>query len=218
MTASGKLPDQALQVRQLTLGERLPTTAEALEPRLALWLMDQPHSAAERQRRDSTLRLRFAPLISSALAGELDAWAGSPRRRLSLVLLLDTFTRILHAGTARAFEGNARALALTLSGVQSGADAALDVTERIFFYAPLQHSESVEVQQESLAAYRRLAQEAVAALRPALHRVLALAEARHALIVRFGRFPERNRLLNRSSTPAESAYLAEQRAGAQRPA
>jgi uncharacterized protein (DUF924 family) len=199
------VPDQALHVRQFWFAQ-LPQSAAALAPRLAHWLGTA--ESADHRQRDEALRTRFEPLVVQALAGELEGWAGSPRRSLSLILLLDPFPRILYRGTARAFAGNARALALALSGIQSGADAALEVLERVFFYMPLQHAESLEAQQESLAVHRRLLQETAAELRPVLAGVLRSVEARHALIARFGRFPERNAILGRDSTLEEQEFLA----------
>jgi len=200
------MPDEALQVRQFWFG-RQPVAAGALAARLAFWF---GAPSAEQRRRDKMLGERFGALVERALAGELDGWGDSPRRRLSLILLLDTFPRILYQGTAGAFAGNERALALTLSGIQSGADAALSVPERVFFYMPLQQAESAEAQQESIAAFRRLVQEAAEELRPTLAMMLHTAEVQHELIARFGRFPARNRALGRSSTREELRFLADQ--------
>jgi uncharacterized protein (DUF924 family) len=200
------MPDEALQVRQFWLG-RLPLAAGALSTRLAFWF---GAPSPEQRRRDKLLNERFGALVERAFAFDLDGWGDSPRRRLSLILLLDAFARILYQGTARAFAGNERALALTLSGIQSGADAALSVPERIFFYMPLQQAESGEAQQESLAAFRRLLQEAPEELRAPLATVLRTAEVRHELIGRFGRFPERNHALGRSPTREELRFLAGQ--------
>ena len=151
--------------------------------------------------------MRFGALLERAARGELDAWADGPRRRLSLVILLDQFPRHIFRGTARAFDYDAQALGLTLSGMQSAADAALGVVERIFFYMPLQHAEVTEVQEESVAAYRRLLTEAPGELRPVFAGALRSAENHRAIVEKFGRFPHRNRLLQRPNTPAEDAWL-----------
>ena len=89
----------------------------------------------------------------------------------------------------------------------SGADAALNVVERIFFYMPLQHAESREAQDESVAACRRLREEAPADLHPVFEDVLRWADRHRAIIEQFGRFPHRNALLGRASTPAEEEWL-----------
>ena len=148
-------------------------------------------------------------MIERAARGELASWADSPRRRLSLLILLDQFPRNIYRGTARAFAYDSQALGLALSGMQSAADGALDVVERIFFYMPLQHAEAREVQDESVAAYRRLLTEAPPELRGAFESALQSAQLHRSLIEQFGRFPHRNRALGRSATPAEETWLRE---------
>jgi uncharacterized protein (DUF924 family) len=151
--------------------------------------------------------------VERAALGELASWADSPRRCLSLILLLDQFPRNIHRGTARAFASDDQALAVTLSGMESAADAALDIVERLFFYMPLQHSEVREIQDESVAGYRRLVAEAPQELRSAFQDVLKYAEQHRSIIERFGRFPHRNRVLQRVSTPEEVAWLGDEDRG-----
>ncbi|HVW67981.1 MAG TPA: DUF924 family protein [Steroidobacteraceae bacterium] len=193
--------DEARQVRDFWFG-KLPLTAEAVDERVELWFGNKGREAV-----DETIRTRFGGLAGRAATGSLDGWADSPRRCLSLILLLDQFPRNIHRGTERAFACDAKALALTLSGIQSAADAALDIVERIFFYMPLQHSEAREVQDESVAAFRRLAREAPGPLRGLFEESLRSAERHREIIERFGRFPHRNEALGRASTPAEDLWL-----------
>jgi uncharacterized protein (DUF924 family) len=127
---------------------------------------------------------------------------------MSLILLLDQFPRNLYRGQARQFAGDEQALALALSGMNSGADAALDVVERMFFYMPLQHCEARDVQDESVAAYRRLLMEAPLPLKSTFQLSLDYAERHRVVISRFGRFPHRNKMLGRPSTPEEATYMA----------
>src|SRR5579883_3051455 len=195
--------DEALEVRRFWFG-RLPLKPEGVKERLALWF----GSGAEERRADELIRSRFGALVERAAAGELDAWADSPRRRLSLILLLDQFTRHVYRGTERAFAKDREALALTLSGMQSAADAALTPVERLFFYMPLQHAELLDAQEESVAAYRRLLSEAPAELKDSVFAsALESAERHRAIIARFGRFPHRNRVLGRANTAEEETYL-----------
>ena len=91
--------------------------------------------------------------------------------------------------------------------MQSAADAALDLVERIFFYMPLQHTESYEVQEESVAAYRRLLSEAPEELKPIFASAVRSAENHRAIIDQFGRFPHRNRVLGRANTRGEQEWL-----------
>jgi uncharacterized protein (DUF924 family) len=197
--------DQARKVREFWFG-KLPLTVPALQERLLFWFGSQD-TPELRQQRDEEIRSQFEPLIEQAARGELDSWADGPRRRLSLIIVLDQFPRNIYRGTARAFAYDEKALGLALSGMQSGADGALDVVERIFFYMPLQHAESLEVQDESVAAYRRLLGEAPAPMREVFEGCVKYAEMHREIIARFGRFPHRNRVLNRTSTPEEIEYL-----------
>ncbi|HUO18788.1 MAG TPA: DUF924 family protein [Steroidobacteraceae bacterium] len=193
--------DEARAVREFWFGSE-PLTAAALEQRMRdFWFADA--SAAL----DEEIRTRFAALVERAGAGELAGWADGPRRRLSLILLLDQFPRNIFRGTARAFAYDEQALALTLSGMQSAADAALEPPERLFFYMPLQHAESLEAQDEALAACRRLVAEVTPEFRPVFASALGYAEQHRAIIERFGRFPHRNAVLGRTSTPAEAQWL-----------
>ncbi|MBV8876924.1 MAG: DUF924 domain-containing protein [Gammaproteobacteria bacterium] len=196
--------DEARSVRDFWFGTA-PPTAEALTRRVPFWFGEG--ASALRARRDAHIRARFGALLERAARGELDAWADGPRRRLSLIILLDQFPRSIFRGTPRAFAHDGQALALTLSGMQSAADAALTVVERIFFYMPLQHAERAEVQEESVAAYRRLLAEAPEPLRGHFAGALRSAENHHAIIERFGRFPHRNRALGRECTPPELDWL-----------
>lgn len=189
--------DQARAVLDFWFG-KLPPTAAVLDERMRFWFGNEP---------DAPIRARFCELMRRAAEGELSAWADSPRRRLALILLLDQFPRNVHRVTALAFAQDEKALSLALSGMQVGADAALAPVERLFFYMPLQHAESRDVQDESVAAFRRLAAEAPEELRDGFDVALRYAELHRSLIERFGRFPHRNRVLGRESTPEEVAYL-----------
>ena len=195
--------DEALEVRRFWFG-KLPLKPEGVQARLELWFGS---GLEEQQRADELIRSRFASLIERAAAGELTAWADSPRRRLSLILLLDQFPRQIYRGTGRAFATDRDALALSLSGMQAAADAALTPVERIFFYMPLQHAELPEAQDEAVAAYRRLLKEAPAELEEMFASSLKYAELHRSIVARFGRFPHRNHVLGRLSTSEERDYL-----------
>jgi len=162
------------------------------------------------QLRDESIEERFGSLTASAARGELDSWTHSPNRLLALILLLDQFPRNIHRGSSAAFAQDEVALQRCLAGIQDGADAALAPVQRIFFYMPLQHAESASIQDESLRAYRRLAEEAPAALQPVFDDCLRFAELHAQIIERFGRFPHRNAVLGRSGTPAELRFLEDE--------
>ena len=197
--------DNAHHVLDFWFGPR-PLTSQRMDERMRFWFggRDPQELLALK---DREIEARFEPMMQRAAAGRLDAWADSPRRRLALILLLDQFPRNVHRGTSRAFATDQRAADLAFSGVHIGADATLDHVERIFFYMPLQHSESLDVQEESVAAYRRLAEEAPESLKRQFNITLGYAELHRDIIRRYGRFPHRNAVLNRSNTPDEFNYL-----------
>jgi uncharacterized protein (DUF924 family) len=198
--------EEALDVNRFWFGPA-PLTLQTINDRQKLWFgvcaTPQQQAAV-----DDVIRRRFGAQMQRAAAGELGAWAASPRRCLALVLLLDQFPRSAFRGTPRAFATDERALALALSAVQAAADAVLSPIERVFLCMPLQHAERLDAQEESLAAYRRLLQEAPGQFRPFLAGVQTLAERRHSIVARFGRFPDRNRILGRESTLEEIGFLA----------
>jgi uncharacterized protein (DUF924 family) len=199
--------DEARKVREFWFG-KLPLAPEQLKKRMQIWY-GEGLSPEQQQHLDESIRTRYEPLIQQAAAGELASWADGPRRRLSLILLLDQFPRNIYRGTPRAYAHDEQALGLALSGMQSGADAALNPVERIFFYMPLQHGEAREVQDECVAAYRRLLMEAPEPLKDTFQTSLDFAERHRSVIERFGRFPHRNQVLGRPSTPDEETYLRE---------
>jgi uncharacterized protein (DUF924 family) len=184
-----------------------PLSPAHFADRLHLWFGgdDPPEIIAER---DASVASRFRPHMDDAAAGALDHWAGSPRRLLALVLLLDQFPRHVYRGRARAYAQDSRALAFTLHALTTGADATLTLAERLFLYLPLQHAESAAMQEESIAAYRRLLADAPAPHRKLFESVLEFALQHQSVIQRFGRFPHRNAALSRRSRPEEQEFLS----------
>lgn len=158
---------------------------------------------------DATIRERFAPLREEAVAARLDAWLAAPRGRLALILLVDQFSRNLFRGDARAFEHDPLARRWSLDGIRAGDDRALRAIERVFFYLPLEHSESLADQQRVVQLFANLRDEAPAALLGNFAGFLDYAQRHHDVIARFGRFPHRNGTLGRESTADEVAFLAQ---------
>lgn len=149
---------------------------------------------------DATIRERFGPDVEAALAGQRHDWQRGPREKLALLLLLDQFTRNMFRDTPRAFAGDPQALALAQAMVARGDDRLLVPLERWFVYLPFEHSESLQVQEECL----RLCRQLVADGQPD---ALVWAQKHYDVIARFGRFPHRNEILGRASTPEEIAFL-----------
>lgn len=157
--------------------------------------------------RDAEIREKLEPLLLRAADGEFDSWAATPRRRLALILLFDQVPRNIYRGTAQAFAFDARALALAYEGVQLAADLAVHPVERIFFYLPLEHAESMEAQDAAVRAFERLVADAPPEFRDFLAYTGKYAHRHRAVIEKFGRFPHRNAILGREPTAAEVEYL-----------
>lgn len=183
-----------------------PLTDHELPTREKLWF-GAALNARARTRQDRAVVLAFSRLIKSAAEGELDHWSSSPHRLLALILLLDQFPRNAFRGRARAFARDHKAQVLALDGLATGADAALSPIQRLFFYMPLMHAESPELQEESVTAFRRLARDGAPEHGEFFARALSLAEQHREVIRQFGRFPQRNGALHRTSTPEELAYI-----------
>jgi uncharacterized protein (DUF924 family) len=150
---------------------------------------------------DALIQQRFGEAISRALAGEFVEWDGDPRGALVRIILLDQFTRNAFRDTPRAFAGDARALAAARAMVDSGRDRMLAPVERWFVYLPFEHAEDMAIQERAVALFNALAAE------PGLDDIADYAVRHRDIIARFGRFPHRNRILGRDSTPEEIEFL-----------
>ena len=146
---------------------------------------------------DREITERFGALHAAAGAGELDAWANTPEGTLALLILLDQFSRNMFRGSAKTYAQDVKALEIARRAVGAGFDREVDPQMRNFFHLPFRHSESIVDQDRSVA------------LAHALGNAEILRYARHHrdLIRRFGRFPHRNQILGRHSSPAEQAYI-----------
>jgi uncharacterized protein (DUF924 family) len=147
---------------------------------------------------------RFGDLIDAALAGQLDGWSAQPASALARILVLDQFTRNAFRGTARAFAGDAQALAAARAMVAAGDDQALPPLQRSFVYMPFEHAEDLAMQNEAARLFAQLG-----ASTAGFAEMLDYAHRHRAVITRFGRFPHRNAVLGRESTADELAFLAQ---------
>lgn len=157
---------------------------------------------------DAEIRRRFLALVDEAAAGRLDDWADRPEGLLALIVLLDQFPRNLFRDAPRAFATDAQALALAQQALAQGVDAQLMPVARAFIYLPFEHSEDLAMQDRAVALFAALAQHG-----EAFASYLDYAERHRDVIRRFGRFPHRNAILGRASTPEEIAFLARPGAG-----
>ncbi|WP_431305088.1 DUF924 family protein [Sediminicoccus sp. BL-A-41-H5] len=160
---------------------------------------------------DAEIARRFGTLVAPAREGTLDDWAATPEGALALLILLDQFPRNLFRGAPEAFASDPHALALARRVVlEQRLDLRLTPTQRVFLYLPFEHAESLDAQDLSVALFEGLRDWPAHA---APGGTIAYAWAHRAVIARFGRFPHRNGILGRESTPAEQAYLAQPGAG-----
>ena len=150
---------------------------------------------------------RFAETLVAASAGRLNRWAATPRGRLALIVVLDQFPHHIHRGHGQSFAYDAQSLALAMEMIRRGEDTRLKPLERVFVYLPLEHAESTEMQDRSVALYDKLAHEAAAAERQLFDGFLDYACKHRDVVARFGRFPHRNELLGRISTAEEIEFL-----------
>jgi uncharacterized protein (DUF924 family) len=157
---------------------------------------------------DAIIAARFGALIERALQGGLAGWAADAPAALAQIVVLDQFTRNVFRGSARAFAGDALALAAARAMVAAGQDRALRPEQRQFVYLPFEHAEDIACQHESLRLFAALAQEV-----PAMADLLAWAQRHADVVARFGRYPHRNAALGRASTDDEAAYLREPGSG-----
>lgn len=155
-----------------------------------------------------SIRQKFERDFLSACQGGLDHWKLSPRGRLALIILLDQFSRNLYEDR-RAFLQDEKALRLCLEGISFGQDKRLLIVERTFFYMPLQHSEKIEIQQKSVYFFEQLKDQASPAIDLPIGVALDYAKRHAEIIQRFGRFPHRNEVLGRQTTPDEAEFLLE---------
>ncbi|MCZ6604478.1 MAG: DUF924 domain-containing protein [Alphaproteobacteria bacterium] len=157
---------------------------------------------------DAQIAAQFGALATRARAGELDQWAAEPRGCLALVVLLDQFGRSLGRGTAAAFAGDGAALEICRGAIVRGHDKHLRPIERTFLYMPLMHAEDRGAARQSVEIYQALSEE-IKALGVDYPDSKSDAVEHATIVERFGRFPHRNAILGRESTPEEKAFLAD---------
>lgn len=146
---------------------------------------------------DAEVAARFGATLKAAVCGELWSWRQTPQGRLAEVIVIDQFSRNIHRGRPESFSHDPQALILAQTAVELGADQGLEPDPRAFLYMPYMHSESALIHVEAVRLFSH----------PGLERNLDFELRHKAVIDRFGRFPHRNAILGRVSTPEEEAFL-----------
>jgi uncharacterized protein (DUF924 family) len=191
------------------------------------WFQPAPGQAADAPRVewfkkdadfDRSIAERFGAQIELALEGGLHAWdAEGPQAALARIVVLDQFTRNVYRGTPLAFAGDHQALEAALDMVDAEEDLALPPLQRGFIYMPFEHAEDIAMQEQAVALFTRMADAESAAAPKAVVKSIAnsldYAKRHREVIQRFGRFPHRNAILGRTSTPEEIAFLQQPGSG-----
>ena len=173
-----------------------------IDSRMDRWFGNDEHL-------DQQIRDEFSSLVTQASSGELMDWTETARGRLALIILLDQFRRNIFRGTADAYSRDKLALKICIEGIQRDHYRELGSEERIFFFMPLQHAESLKVQDKSVQVYNALAKRVSDTLKETFLTTAQFAELHRDIIAEYGRFPHRNAVLGRENTEAEAAFLAQ---------
>lgn len=161
--------------------------------------IDSRHWYRKDEAFDELLRERFLSVHESATRAEFFWWRDSAKGRLAEIIVLDQFSRNMFRDQPEAFAHDPMALCLAQEAIAAGADEELGEQEKAFMYMPYMHSESAQVHEVAVTLFARLK----------IGDNLEYEKQHKAIIDRFGRYPHRNALLNRPSTPEETAFLKE---------
>jgi uncharacterized protein (DUF924 family) len=186
-------------VLQWWFGEQATTAAE-MAPKLQQWFR-------EGAKLDPVIREKFGRLVESAVEGGLGDWEATVEGRVALIIVLDQFTRHVFRDQLRMYQGDARAQGLALTLFESGDGRKLRLDWRHFSLMPMLHAEDARLQQRSVEEMDALVKDAPPGLQSFF--AMGIEQSRKYLdvITRFGRFPHRNAILGRESTPEEIEFM-----------
>lgn len=161
---------------------------------------------------DNTIKIKFEETLKAGLAGKLLDWETTHHGCLALILLFDQFTRNIYRDTPQMYLADSLSLNLNLRCIDQQWDQSLLYIERVFLYMPLMHAEDLTMQEKSVESFTKL-HDAVYEKYPLNSSYyfynLTFAKRHHEIIKRFGRFPHRNKILNRPSCGEEIAFLTQ---------
>ena len=168
---------------------------------LHFWFKEQTHKQhfAKDAALDEMIRNRFGATLEAATRCELFGWRATPEGRLAEIIVLDQFSRHVYRDTPLSFAQDALALSLAQELVTSGQDQQLSTAQRRFAYMPYMHSESALIHAHAMQLFAL----------PGLEEAMDFEQRHQSIIARFGRYPHRNAVLGRASTPEEIAFLNE---------
>ena len=180
--------------------EPKPATEDELAARGKIWFMGG-------EQIDQAINEKFRGLVEAATHGKLDGWAATARGRLALIILLDQFTRNIYRGSPEAFAFDPKAALLSATGYDTNLFASFDAIDHMFASLPLSHAEDLELQKSAVRNGVLCALHAKPEWKKFIRGGVDFSRKHLDVIARFGRFPHRNAVLGRESTPEEKEYL-----------
>ena len=190
--------DRIQAIHDFWFGE-IEETEEYVRSRTKTWF-------ANNSEFDQQIITQFADDYERAATGDLDGWMDSPHGCLSLVLLLDQFSRNMFRNDPKTWATDEKARAIAAHAIAQGLDQQLHPCERRFLYMPFMHSEEIDDQKHSVTLFKKLAE-----IDPLAKSAVPYAIKHAETIEQFGRFPYRNEVLGRTSTPEELEYLEQRK-------
>jgi uncharacterized protein (DUF924 family) len=165
-----------------------------------LWYHSKPET-------DNYIRTAFESDLASAENGDLSHWRNTAEGCLALVILLDQFSRNLYRGTPAVYANDAQAQDVVVSLLERNGHLGFNIPARIIFYHPFHHAENLKFQRKAVSLFEEMLEHAPDEWRKSISGNLALIKSHRDIISNFGRFPHRNTILGRQSTPEECQYL-----------
>ena len=170
------------------------------ETQQKLWYHSKPET-------DNYIRTAFESDLASAENGDLSHWRNTAEGSLALVILLDQFSRNLYRGTPAVYANDAQAQDVVVSLLERDGHLGFNIPARIIFYHPLHHAENLKFQRKAVSLFEEMLEDASDEWRESISGNLAFIKSHCDIISKFGRFPHRNTILGRQSTPEECQYL-----------
>ncbi|MBK03920.1 MAG: hypothetical protein CL932_10925 [Deltaproteobacteria bacterium] len=156
---------------------------------------------------DQLITSKYEQTYEQLVETQAASWLDTPRKRLAALIVLDQFSRNMFRDTAKMYAADDLARQLVHEGLSLGVDKVLSAQERVFFYMPMMHSESLEEQELCIELFKGLADELDGESAERIHNNIEFAIKHRDIVAKFDRFPHRNDILNRTSTPEEVEFL-----------
>lgn len=196
----------------------MPESQKCIDEILTFWFgpLDASGSATPRAQErwrtkdpalDDEIRARFEPTYEAIVAGEHEDWPPRDDGLIAYLVVLDQFGRNMYRGTPKMYAADAQALRVALQAIDAGRDKTAIFAHRNFIYMPLMHAEDLALQDQCVALYTAWRDEVEGPQRTELTRRIGFAQRHRDAVARFGRYPHRNLILQRPSTPAELEFL-----------